>query len=140
MEWIALWTFIVNCGICIVNCVVLATLFWYALETKRIRKASQQQVEALQKPCLALVSEPRDFDDTVLEMDDAVGGMIVASGNVKVENIGNGPAVNVRFKINPADRSADSNAARSSGYLQNISQGKTVVMPVSTRGFEKSEV
>jgi len=106
----------------VVQCLLLLALVWYAWETWKIRKASQEQVEALQKPCLTLVTAPRDYDDAVLDMDDAVGGMIVAAsqGSVSLQNMGSGPAVNVEYRFNPVDPPAGANVARAHGYLQNI--------------------
>jgi len=94
---------------------------WYAWDTRKIRQAAEKQAEALHKPCLTLVTVPRDCDEAILDMDDAVGGTVLAPGNLILENIGSGPAVNVRFKFNPdVDH----------GYLPNIRAGTTFVMAV----------
>jgi hypothetical protein len=81
------------------QCVALGVLVWYALETLRIRKASQEQAEAVQRPCLTLATAARGYEDAVLEMGGAVGGMIVAAreGNVALWNVGSGPAINARY-------------------------------------------
>lgn len=125
-DWIALASFLVQCA-------VLVALVWYAVETWRIRRASQEQAEAVHKPCLTLVTAARDYDEAVLEMDGAVGGMIVAprEGNVALQNMGNGPAVNVRYEFIPLNPPQGANVARPSGYLQNIPAGGTFVMQVA---------
>ena len=125
-DWIPLANFAVQCFI-------LVALAWYALETWRIRRASQEQVEGLQKPCLTLATETRDYDDAILEMDEAVGGMIVAArhGNVALLNMGNGPAINVHYSFDPVNRRQGANVARPHGYLQNIPPGGEFLMPLA---------
>ena len=125
-EWIPLANFLVQCAL-------FVALVWYAVETHRIRKASQEQAEAQQKPCLTLVTGARDYDEAVLETGGAVGGMIVAAreGNVALQNMGNGPAVNVRYECNPANPPKGANVARPGGYLQNIPAHGTFVMAVA---------
>jgi hypothetical protein len=117
----------------IVQVLVLGALVWYTIETWKIRKASQDQAEALQKPCLTLLTEARNANDAILEMDDAVGGMIVAArnGDVTIQNMGSGPAINVRYRFDPVNAPRDVNAARPDGYLQIIPPGQRFQMPVS---------
>jgi hypothetical protein len=87
----------------LIQILILLVLFWYTKETRKIRKSSVAQIEALQKPCLTLVTDIRDYDDAILETDGAVGGMIVAkrNGNVAVQNIGAGPAITVYIDFAP---------------------------------------
>ena len=87
----------------IVQILILAGLIWYALETWRIRKASLDQNEIMQKPCLVPVCERRDRTSWVLA-EGAPSERILASGGsnnkgVELCNIGNGPAFNVRYKV-----------------------------------------
>jgi hypothetical protein len=107
----------------------LLALAVYAWDTRKIKKASEEQAEAAQKPCLALVTDRRDFDETVLEIDGAVGGAVVAvtNGNVELQNIGNGPALKVRYDFRPLD---PSNISRPRGYLPNVVVGKSFVLAV----------
>jgi len=125
-EWIPLANFLVQCA-------VLGALIWYTRETLKIRRASQEQAESLQKPWLTLLTEAREYDDAVLEMDGTVGGMIVAAreGNVAVQNMGNGPAVNIRYEFEPLDPPQGVNVARPSGYLQNIPSNGSFVMQLA---------
>ena len=85
----------------------------YCCETYRIRKASQDQVtasqrliqaamdqvEGLSKPCIAFSAQLRDGADAILEMHGAVGNLIVLpdGGSYVIHNIGNGPALNLRY-------------------------------------------
>lgn len=107
----------------------LIALIVYAWDTRRIKKASQEQAESAQKPCLVLITGSRDFDETVLETNGAVGGAIIAprNGNVALENVGNGPALNVSYDFRPLD---PSNIPRPHGYLPNIMVGKSFVLAV----------
>lgn len=87
----------------------------------------------LHKPCVTLVTAPRGYEDAVLEMDGAVGVMIVAArqGNVAAQNIGTGPAVNVRYEFMPIDPAPGANVARPHGYIPTILPGEMCVLPVS---------
>lgn len=111
----------------------LLGLFVYAFYTIRIWNATVEQAEAQQKPCLTLVTTERGYEDAVLEMDDAIGGKVVAvrNGKVEIRNIGNGPAINVHYEFRPVNPPKNSNVASPSGYLPNILRGETFVMPVS---------
>jgi hypothetical protein len=100
------------------NCIQIATLcvqilalfglVWYVIETSRIREASQRQivisqnqVEGMSKPCLTLWGGLRDAADAILQMDGAVGNIVAATdgGSYVVLNIGNGVALNVRYRF-----------------------------------------
>jgi hypothetical protein len=65
-DWLPLANFVVQL-------LILAALVWYAVETWGVRNLSFEQVEALQKPCLTLLSVPREYEHAVLEMDGVVG-------------------------------------------------------------------
>jgi len=79
-------------GIVSAVCAVLglAGLTWYAIETYKLRTAAQDQVESTIKPCVLFLENPpgpaqsKGFDDN---------GLLI-------KNVGNGPAINVRWKLN----------------------------------------
>ena len=95
----------------VIQGLILLALVWYAWDTRKIRKASQKQIETsqkqieisqeqneiMQKPCLVpLVRKDRSrevilFSDTEMVLDDAAGGITLL-------NIGNGPAFNVEYE------------------------------------------
>lgn len=96
-----------------IQTLALVGLFWYVIETMKIRriaqsqlktsldliKAATDQVEGMSKPCLALWGELREGVDVILKMHDAAGS-IVARGDEDsfvVQNIGNGVALNVSY-------------------------------------------
>ena len=120
----------------VVQFLILLGLLWYASETRRIRSAAQEQIvvsreqlEALQKPCITLVTMPRAFDAALLDMNDAVGTMdIPFGGNVELRNIGSGPAFNVRYQLKQIE-SSDSPAAC---YIPYIPTGEKASIPVPT--------
>src|SRR5260370_41518365 len=88
-----------------VQCLLFIGLVWYTLETRRIRLATQEQIETLQKPCLSFSTTAREADEAVLDMHGAVGAMIALcpNGMAQLENSGYGQAVNVRYALTPAD-------------------------------------
>ena len=92
----------------IVQALALFGLVWYAIETLRLRKAAQEQVEAsnnqvegLSKPCLTFVGDYREGADTILAMHDATGNIIAAryNGNYLITNMGSGVALNIRYQF-----------------------------------------
>jgi hypothetical protein len=121
-----------------IQLLILVFLIWYACETYRLRKASQEQIEALQKPCLTVATTARDYDEAILEINGAVGGMVLAprEGSVQLRNIGAGPAFNIRYKFNCLDQPQQDGAVvvEPSGYLPYITAGDKFAMQV-TRGI-----
>jgi hypothetical protein len=117
----------------ILQLVALGVLAWYAYLTRLISIASQEQAEGGQRPCLTVVTAARGYEDAVLEAGGAVGGMVVAArdGNVALWNVGNGPALNTRYRFTPINPPPNANAARPSGYIQIVAAQETFVLPVS---------
>ena len=123
---IQLWTLIVQSA-------AFAGLIWYCVETFRLRKASQQQieisdkvmtsatdqVESLSKPCLTFASQQRDPTEAVL---GPLGNTIAISdaGNFVLENIGNGPALNVNYEFRATGETARLFTPRGVRYVQNV--------------------
>lgn len=122
----------------LIQLLILAFLIWYACETYQLRKASQEQTEALQKPCITVVTTARDYDDAILGVDDAIGGMVLApfEGSVQLRNIGAGPAFNIRYTFSNLDQPRQSGdvVVEPSGYLPYIKAGDAFAMQV-TRGI-----
>jgi len=96
----------------IVQSLALLGLLWYAIETLKIRKAAQKQVKAsndqvegLSQPCLTFVGEIRDGNDVILEMNGAVGNIVVSpyAGSFTITNIGSGVALNIHYQFTGAD-------------------------------------
>lgn len=130
----------------------LAGLSWYAIETMKIRRAAQKQVETslalikaanaqaegAAKPCLTLWGELRDGADAILNMDGAVGNIVARpdQGSYVVLNIGNGVALNVRYRFTrPND---DPNHPRDMRYIPNLAPtGKATL--VETLGGYNAE-
>jgi hypothetical protein len=111
---------------------ILAVLAWYAAETRKIRWISQRQLEALHKPCLLLATEARDPDDALLGVDDTVSVLIVSShnGNVTVENVGNGTALNIGFEFKAIGQTeAEKKPPSSRGYLPSLTAQTSFTVP-----------
>lgn len=92
-----------------VQILIFLGLVYYARETLKIRKVSQEQNEITQRPCLVPLSEQRDFTSAVLSGSSYDTGERVLAGvgpnsgsdgnNVGLRNIGNGHAFNVRYEV-----------------------------------------
>lgn len=85
-------------------------LIWYACETLKLRKASQDQNELKQKPCLLPVGKQRDDDDiksTLFQARDKSVGIkpeqieiaYSANGHASLQNVGYGTAFDVEWEI-----------------------------------------
>ena len=90
-------------------------LFWYVIETMKIRRTGQQQlqtsldlikaataqVEGMSKPCLSFWGELRDGKDVILEKHGAVGNIVAHAdgGSYVIQNIGNGVALNIKYRF-----------------------------------------
>jgi hypothetical protein len=97
----------------IVGLATLGFLFWYTVETWKLRKTAQEQIavshdllraandqaEGISKPCMTIRGKLRDATSTLLHMDDAVSGVLVGdeAGHYVAVNIGNGIAMNVSY-------------------------------------------
>jgi hypothetical protein len=101
----------------------LIGLFWYVIETMKIRRTAQEQVatsldlikaataqvEGMSKPCLTFWGELRDGTDAIIGTHGAVGNIVARpdQGNYVVHNIGNGVALNVRYRFTHPDDNLD---------------------------------
>jgi hypothetical protein len=122
-----------------VQLLLLAGLVWYTVETRRIRRTSQRQialsqdqVEATLRPCVSLSKTSRSFEDVVLALNDTDSAVVVLcpEGVVQIENIGVGPAINIRYDFRPADHH-ESTHANPKGYVAGISQDGNFRIPVA---------
>lgn len=122
-DWIA------TVGVLVQVC-LFGGLVWYCVETRRIRIASQSQLEALHTPCVTFRTTPRENADAVLDMDGAVGMMNVDfyQGDAMLMNIGTGPAVNVSYVLTQLDRE---NRLHPEGYVSFLPTGLRCNVPIS---------
>jgi len=113
----------------------------YCVETYKIRKVSQKQIEVSQqllqssldqiegmsKPCVTFWAELRDGADVILETHSTVGNLVARSdaGSLVIQNIGNGVAVNIRYYItkgNPEFNAADVRRLRYIPWMQSTAK------------------
>jgi hypothetical protein len=89
--------------------------------SQRQVELSQDQVEATLRPCVSLSMAPREFEDAVLAMNETDSTVIVRcpEGLVQIENIGLGPAVNIRYEFAPIGPH-ESTHAHPTGYVAGI--------------------
>jgi hypothetical protein len=127
----------------------LIGLFWYVIETMKIRKAAQEQlqtsldliraataqVEGMSKPCLTLWGRLRDGNDAILDMHGAVGNVVAGAdeGSYVVQNIGNGVALNVQYRFTrPND---NPNHPRDMRYVPNVLPTQKVSLVETLGGY-----
>jgi hypothetical protein len=138
----------------VVQTVAFGGLVVYCVETWKLRKASEaqvevsqqlitaamDQVEGLSKPCLTLDSGLRDAADAIMGI--GVVGNTVASGDngdFVVRNIGNGVALNVTFNfIYRGDHPQNFPKPRLR-YLQNVLTGQRVNMLTPMNQYRSGE-
>ena len=127
-----------------VQALAFVGLIWYCIETVRLRVAAREQigesqkliqaamdqVEGLSKPCLTIASKLRDPSDATLDVVRAVASTeaLGNEGNFIVENIGNGPALNVSYRFVANNETARTHIERGPRYVQNVLGGQKVRM------------
>lgn len=114
----------------VIQVLLFSCLVVYTIETFKIRLASQEQIETSHQPFVAFSCTARDFEAAVLEMGGAVGAMMVLcpEGTAQIENVGTGPAINIRYSMTPVD--PESTRARPNGYLVGLRPGDSFRLPV----------
>jgi hypothetical protein len=89
-----------------VSVLAFGGLIWYACETFKIRKATQDQLEASRRPCLVLCGMHGNTRDAIMRPGSPLLAVAPSSnGWVQVMNIGTGPAFNARYLLTPLDES-----------------------------------
>ena len=128
----------------------LLGLIWYAFETRRMRKSSEDQVrisqglitaamdqvEGLSKPCIMLRSCVRgERADTILEVG-AVGSLVPCGeqGFFELQNVGNGIALNVSYEFIAGAR-APERPRPARRYVQNVPASQRIPMVESIHQF-----
>lgn len=142
---------VIKIGNFIVGIATLLVLFWYAIETWKLRKAAQDQIavshellkaandqaEGVSKPCLTIRAQLRDASHSILHMDGAVGGSVVKDegGHFVAINVGTGVALNVRYLFRVHRDSDQQWQAITTGYLQTISPNQQVQMALMVNAY-----
>ena len=125
-----------------VQILILVGLIWYACETRKIRKTSQEQVEtsqrqieisqeqfeAMQKPCLVALVQERDDRTLDLPVESMKPNShpayrVVVNGpsdRVELRNIGSGPAFNIQYELQSPEGVTKK---YSGGYLPYLHEG-----------------
>jgi hypothetical protein len=82
-----------------VQALTLISLIVYCVQTFKLRKTAQEQVEGMSKPCLIFLGELRDGADAILETHGATGNVVARGdqGSYVVQNIGSGVALKVHY-------------------------------------------
>ena len=120
-------------------------LLYYAIETYKIRKVSQQQNETMQRPCLVPSVRVRDDFDTAVENlsgNPYPGYRLVYdesdTSHVVLHNIGSGPAFNIRHEVQSPKGVKKDNL---SGYLPYIRRegGESILLVASNLTSENRD-
>jgi hypothetical protein len=100
-------------------------------QTLKQLRAAEDQVEATHRPFVSFSTIPRAVEDAVLEVGGAVGAleMLFDRGNARIENIGSGPALNIRYYIKAIN--APGMPARPRGYLVGVEAGEWFPTPIA---------
>ena len=103
----------------IIQLATLTALVIYAVDTRKMRKAAEaqievsqdligaasDQVEGLSKPCLTIWGDVRDGGEAIMATHGATGNIVAGAhaGSYVFHNIGNGVAVNIRYHFTRTD-------------------------------------
>lgn len=128
----------------VVQALALVGLIIYCVETYKVRKASQKQLQAsmdqaegLSKPCITFWSELRDGQDAILNTHGATGNLIARpdGGSYVINNLGNGLALNLRYYITRNDPQLDAPANRSWRYIPTLDATAKVALVETLTGY-----
>jgi len=118
------------------NVIVLALTFgavvWYALETQRLQKTAEDQLEALHYPCVVPDYDFINTDKTFHSQDEAGWTDLrvkqdVPSGQIALRNIGTGPALCVKCSFEPIGNKGQRPPDASAAF---VSANEVVPIPV----------
>ena len=121
----------------LIQILIAGGLVFYALDTRRLRKASQEQNELMQKPCLVPVLQERKH--IVGPAWDAEIGIkypdhrSIAFSHVELKNIGDGAAFNIQYEIQKREP-----RSLSKGSLLYIEKGHKASTRLMVDDFETS--
>ena len=121
----------------VVQALALIGLIVYAIETYRMRRASQGSLEAMAKPCITFWAELRDGPETILDMHGATGSLVARpdGGSYVIHNLGNGVALNVRYHITRNDPALDAPGNWNWRYIPTIQNGAKVALVETIGGY-----
>jgi len=127
-----------------VSIATLGVLIWYTIETFKLRKSAEAQIklsgdmlraasdqaEGTSKPCMTIRQTLRDASQTLLHMDDAVGGVVIddESGKYVAINVGNGLALNVSYFFKYRREANDPWTKVTGSYLPNVLPNQKIMI------------
>jgi hypothetical protein len=76
------WSYVAQIVTSVIGILGFGALVFYAVDTRRMRIAAQEQVEASIIPCVLITADPQKLG---------------TEGAIRIENIGAGPALNIRW-------------------------------------------
>ena len=130
-EWLCGWLEPAN----LIQFAIAVGLGFYAWDTRKIRKLSQEQIEVMQKPCLVPNVRARTHRVVGEVSDDITYHGVMTSGNVTLHNIGNGTAFNIRLEIQKQEEPKES----SKGYMPFLPAGSEAMTSIVTNELYTSK-
>jgi hypothetical protein len=102
-----------------------------AVSQKQV-ELSQEQVEATLRPCVSLSMAPREMEAAVLAVNETDSTVIVRcpGGLIQIENMGVGPAVNIRYEFSTV-QPHESSYSHPTGYVAGLAKEGVFLIPVS---------
>ncbi len=105
----------------LIQCLILLGLIWYACETWKLRRASQEQIEVMEKPCVvpSFLVRPEWVGGEVSH-ETTYQGVMIFGPTVQILNIGKATAFDIEFEIQKHEETKVSRK----GYLPFLPHGK----------------
>jgi hypothetical protein len=112
---------------------------WDRIDGRQEHQDASTQIEATNRPCVVFSTAPREPDEAILEMGGTNSLMVLRCPGAlaQLENIGNGPAVNIRYLMEHLVQ--DATVSGLTGYLVGVSPGETFLTPISRNAFMNVE-
>jgi hypothetical protein len=115
----------------LVSVPALLGLGWYVIETYKLRKAAQDQLEASQRPCLVVAGMMRAANEAIMRPGSPLLVVAPFNGSVALMNIGPGPAFNAIYHLTSPDREGRNFAPHSMVHVLN-DEANPVPIPFQT--------
>jgi hypothetical protein len=136
----------IQSGMLLVQIFALVGLILYVKDTKGLRKAAENQItlshnlfvaamdqaESAARPCITLASKLRVREDALQEVYGVKGMSVVKDSRsfLGIRNIGNGLAINIKYRFNQVGPEWPKNLKGNDGYLQRLHAAKAMRLPL----------
>lgn len=131
-EWLLKWTE----PAVLIQCLILLGLIWYACETWKLRRASQEQIEVMEKPCVvpSVVVRP-EWGGGEVSHETTFHGVMVFGRGVSILNIGKATAFDIEYEIQKHEEPKVSRK----GYLPILPDGQDAIIGIPIEELNPSK-